>query len=418
MPKKGKARLIRGRRYTALAKTKRKKVAKQKYVRIRKKKVVLRCQNFSTDLPSILGADPKELVCMLIKDGVCKDWTGKLCPHCGKRRLGSLEDLSSSLGCVSRDASNVVTPGWRCPFHKCRKRVFPNTLHPIFAKGHGALPLKIQAAALFCAVTDIPQRKAYILLGEDDKPIDRVYNAWRNIAADAAKTEQEKIQLGGQKQWCDAEADEIATKKWLVRVPQAAGRPGAAQKRKNTTVSMKKVKKEKFVKKMQWDNWLGLMQRGVHSSLILVRLPSRMSSVRAPGPGPLTKDMWRPIAQKWLTGRKVILHTDSAKAYRLRVQGMKRDRVVHSKKKIGGKWVNPKYVMPATHRLPDGTTLKTLKGTQCIIDGLWKHLRAQIKDIHAQGNLESRIRHFQWRWHRQGKCLWTEAGKTLSQTWV
>ena len=198
VPKKGKARLIRGRRYTALAKTRRKKATKQKYVRIRKKKVVLRCQNFSTDLPSILGADPKELVCMLIKDGVCKGWTGKLCPHCVKRRLGSLEDLSSSLGCVSRDASNVVTPGWRCPFHKCRKRVFPNTLHPIFAKGHGALPLKIQAAALFCAVTDIPQRKAYILLGEDNKPIDRVYNAWRNIAADAAKTEQEKVQLGGQ----------------------------------------------------------------------------------------------------------------------------------------------------------------------------------------------------------------------------
>ena len=410
MPKKGKARLIRSRRYTALAKkTKRKKGKKQKYVRIRKKKVVLRCQNFSTDLPSILGAQPKELVCMLIKDGICKDWTGQPCPHCGKRNLGSLEDLASTMGCAARAASQVVTPGWRCPFHKCRKRVFPNTLHPIFAKGHGALPLRIQAAALFCAVTDIPQRKAYILLGEDNQPIDRVYNAWRNTAGHAAKTEQEEIKLGDGKQWRDAEADEVTTKKWLVRVPQAAGPPGAEKGRK--------VKKDKFMTRMQWDNWLGLMQRGVHSSLISVRLPSRMSSVRAPGPGPLTQDMWRPIAQKWLTGRKVILHMDSAKAYRLKVHGMKRDRVVHSKKKIGGKWVNPTYVTPARHRLPDGTILKTLKGTQCI-DGLWKHLRAQIKDIHANGNLESRIRHFQWRWHRQGKCLWTEAGKTLSQTWV
>ena len=82
----------------------------------------------------------------------------------------------------------------------------------------------------------------------------------------------------------------------------------------------------------------------------------------------------------------MILHTDGAKAYRLRVEGMKRDRVVHGKKKINGRWVNPKYVEPATHTLPDGSTLRVMKGTQ-FIDGAWKHLRhSQPRRLDAVGD--------------------------------
>ena len=49
------------------------------------------------------------------------------------------------------------------------------------------------------------------------------------------------------------------------------------------------------------------------SSLILVPLPPRSTSARAPGPGPLLKRDWAPIASKYVQGQRVVMHTDSAK---------------------------------------------------------------------------------------------------------
>ena len=52
--------------------------------------------------------------------------------------------------------------------------------------------------------------------------------------------------------------------------------------------------------------------------------------------------------EKWLQDGHVILHTDSAKSYRVAVPGVLHDRVVHKKLrvKIGRKWswLAPKYV--------------------------------------------------------------------------
>eukprot|EP00439_Symbiodinium_sp_Y106_P038644 s6033_g4.t1 len=64
--------------------------------------------------------------------------------------------------------------------------------------------------------------------------------------------------------------------------------------------------------------------------------------------GAVRKVEWKPLADKHLKGRAVVFHTDSAKSFQLRVQGIVHDNVVHAKKrvKINGKfvWKAPTYM--------------------------------------------------------------------------
>ena len=76
-----------------------------------------------------------------------------------------------------------------------------------------------------------------------------------------------------------------------------------------------------------WNNYLGLVQRGVPSSLVIVKLPSRTTSKRSPGPGPLLLKHWLPVAEKYVSGRGIVLHTDSAKAYMKEFPRMAHTRV-------------------------------------------------------------------------------------------
>ena len=87
-------------------------------------------------------------------------------------------------------------------------------------------------------------------------------------------------------------------------------------------------------KPLEWEQWLGVVQRGKPETLVLHRLKPPRTVQRAPGPGAVRKVEWRPFAQRWLQDRKVILHTDSAKSYRLRLPGVLHDRVIHCKKRV------------------------------------------------------------------------------------
>ena len=215
------------------------------------------------------------------------------------------------------------------------------------------------------------------MLGMDHKSVDDIYKSWRNTAATETEKEQDKIVLGDGKSWRDAEVDEVSTKKKLVwRPPTNPGQDATAA-----------------VARMEWDSWLGMQERGKPESLVLIQLRSALPSRPPQALGPITKEMWTPIAKKLLENRKIILHTDGARAYRVRVQGMRRDSVIHKKKKVNGVWKKPKFAKPNTHVLPDGTKIRCMMGTQTI-DGLWKHLRQQIKDISASGPYVSRICHF------------------------
>ncbi|CAJ1420332.1 unnamed protein product [Effrenium voratum] len=86
---------------------------------------------------------------------------------------------------------------------------------------------------------------------------------------------------------------------------------------------------------------------------------------------------WKPIALTWLQNRRVVLHSDSARSYRLKVPGVLRDAVAHKKKRVkkGNThvWVKPSYVKISKHKLPDGRLLKTKSGTQ-IIDRVWRFI--------------------------------------------
>ena len=83
---------------------------------------------------------------------------------------------------------------------------------------------------------------------------------------------------------------------------------------------------------IEWEQWCGLVQRGNPSSLVLSRLTPKNPAKRAPGSGAIRKIEWDPMAKKHLEGRQVILHTDAAKSYKAKVNGVLHDNVRHCKK--------------------------------------------------------------------------------------
>ena len=101
---------------------------------------------------------------------------------------------------------------------------------------------------------------------------------------------------------------------------------------------------------IEWEQWCGMVQRGVPSSLVISCLMPKISAKRAPGPGAIRKMEWGPLAKKHLQGRQVILHTDAAKSYKTKINGVLHDNVRHCKKrvKVAGKfvWKAPVYGSP------------------------------------------------------------------------
>eukprot|EP00971_Amphidinium_carterae_P129098 2557279-Amphidinium_carterae.1 len=70
----------------------------------------------------------------------------------------------------------------------------------------------------------------------------------------------------------------------------------------------------------------------------------RTTTSRAAGTGPLRTQEWLAAGRPLLEDKRIILHTDSAKAYASVFKTMRHTRVVHMKKKMDGKWLQPKYV--------------------------------------------------------------------------
>ena len=66
--------------------------------------------------------------------------------------------------------------------------------------------------------------------------------------------------------------------------------------------------------KMNWEQWGGVVQRGLPKTLALMKLNASLTKTRAPGPGAIKKTDWKPFAAKHLANRHVILHMDSARS--------------------------------------------------------------------------------------------------------
>jgi len=157
--------------------------------------------------------------------------------------------------------------------------------------------------------------------------------------------------------------------------------------------------------------------KGKPETLILTRLNPGLTVRRAPGPGPISKHDWTPLGKKHLAGKNIIFHTDSARAYKLRLPDVLHGSVVHKKKRVkkSGKWVwtKPTFVKIVTHKLPGGKALKVKAGTQHI-DRCWKFIKERVcKGTHSRADrkrLQFKIRAAQYEYWYHGADMWKCTG--------
>ena len=339
---------------------------------------------WSRTLKDILTASGKQCVTMLTADGITVLKQGSPCPKCGAGFLGRL---------LKRGDSS--SPRWCYACSRCKQRVNPAFGHPIFTDGHGSkmTPLQDQAGVLFCCVANTTQKQAQQMTGVPERTVRRIYSRLHALRAKHVVRQERKIRFGKLMPWNDVEADEVDLRR--TELPAGTATPSRA---------------------VSWEQWGGVVERGAPQTLVLTRLNPKLTSKRAPGPGPIRSGEWKDFANRRLRNARVVLHTDGAKAYRRKIAGVCHDFVVHQKKKVNGVWVKPTFVKRARHTLPDKTTLWVKAGTQ-VIDRAWQFLRRHIHNHNGDAGSESlarMIRSAQWAyWHRDSD-LWAATGRLIS----
>ena len=333
----------------------------------------------------------KTLVLELTKAGFLKDWTKHLCPHCG---TGSVQPLT-------KRQSGVWA--YRCKKKGCQHFILPHMCHPVFstAKGKSFKSLKEQTKLHFGLVLDLTAQQNHLLWQCDAKFVSSLFKKLDLIRQKYVIKLERQIKFGDPqgKECMDIEASEVDLGKELVQDGEQA--------------------------KARWDQWAGIVERGRPGSLVLFKTKPKLTKTRATGPGPIKKRDWKPMASKWLKGRRVFLHTDGARSYKIGVNrkdhmpGIMHDYVVHKpKKRIGGKPMRAKYVQFFSHQM-DGNVVYTKGGTQ-IIDRCWRHIREHVGTRSSSSSgirlFEARVRSAQWMYWKRGQDLWMETGQMLKST--
>ena len=337
----------------------------------------------------LLKASDKEIINMLLQDGLLTSWEGKLCPRCGE---GTLSKAKIDVGGV---------PKHRCNRFRCQVYINPHHLHPLFTDGNGSgsTSLRIQAALLLLKLNKVSHPVIHRLLGINHKSIELMEKKFCDLRKRWVEHQEKGINFGGGPKWCDVEADE-------------------------TTFDRKDLKALAPDKNLPivWEQWCGLVKRGDPKSLVLKRLVPRMSEKRAPGPGAIRKVEWAPLAKTYLQDKQVILHTDAAKTYKMHIPGVVHDNVIHAKKrvKINGKWrwQNPSYVRIVTHKVPGvKKPIKCKAGTQ-IIDRAWKFLKDRLPLNQnckvGSAALRAKLRSAQYEYWHKNDDLWLATGVLCS----
>ena len=352
-------------------------------------------------LPQLLRADNQKIIRILVQDKILPDWKGKTCPRCSKGTLSKLYLDSDS-------RNDNSTYKHRCRGRSCRARMNSHHLHPLFTEGSGPQmqSLQTQADALFLKLHRVPQSTIHQLMNINHKALEDLENKHCRLRQEHVEEKEKHITFGGEKTWVDIKADEATFDKKDVS---------------NSSTHQHLVRKPN--KTMLWEQWAGVVQRGRPETLVLRKLTPKLTVKRAPGPGANRKTEWDTMAHELLAGRSVILHTDSAKSYEAKVDGVLHDPVVHCKKrtKVKGKWVwqNPKYVSTVKHHIP-GTNkqLKVKSGTQ-IIDRAWRLLndRTSINQNVKAGSisLRAKLRSAQYEYWYRNHDLGLSCGKLCSE---
>ncbi|CAE7429584.1 unnamed protein product [Symbiodinium natans] len=322
-------------------------------------------QRWGESIQHLMSLKGRRLITHLQKDKILPSWQGRQCPRCAKGVLGTLNYVK---------AKKIWA--YRCNHKRCHKFLQPHDYRPVFfmSAGNSSTSLGKQAAALYCATANVPCQSTHLILDMDHKPVERVYTNLDVARAQYVVQQEKKITYGGN--WEDVEVDEVD----LGKLTDESLGP------RNT----------------KWEQWGGLVQRGCPSSLCLFRLNPKLTTKRAPGPGPIKKVDWAVIAKKHLANRKVVLHSDGARAYTLKIPQVKHCNVVHKKKKVtvNGKaqWFKPHYTKVYTIKLPDRRRLKVKSGTQ-VID------RSQ--------QLVRKIRSAQFTYWNRNSNMWKATGRMI-----
>lgn len=304
----------------------------------------------------------------------------------------------------------------RCKRFGCRMYVQPHDFHPIFMSGKHVTPLADQAAILFMQIAGVKQNSMRVLWKKNHKVVESLSTRSEQARMRYVIRKEKQIVFGKGEDWKDVEADEADL--GSIVVTEENDPPELEKNFKNTKKEKKNkgYKKKRPVMRKQWEQWGGMVERGAPHTLILSRLKPRRTSHRSPGPGPISRRDWKPLAMKHLAEKKVVLHTDGARTYKLAVPGVLHDNIVHKRKqmKIKGRmvWVRPKYTKLVSHSLPNGKVLKVKAGTQ-IIDRFWKHLRKYLEfTCRRPGNavMTRKIRCAQWSYWHKNDDRWLKLG--------
>jgi hypothetical protein len=342
---------------------------------------------WSMNLNTLNQLNEKQLIERLTRAGFLKDWTTCLCPNCGKDGVDKLQKYKGRASYV-----------YRCTRKGCQRFILPHEQHPVFTQGWGRdhKTLKHQTQLLLGLIVGLTGTQAHLLWDDNAKYVQRFSNRLDAARAKYVRKFEKKIKFGTPTEnvWQDVEADEVDLFKEEISTGPRSSRA-------------------------RWHQWAGIVQRGCPSSLVLFQTTPKLTKFNSPGPGPISKKDWTPIAEKWLKNRCVFLHTDGARSYKLglnrkrKLNGVVHDYVVHKKKKVAGKWVKPRYVQLFRHRMPSGAVVCTKGGTQ-IIDRIWRHIGEQQKFRNPIANRRlwhNRIRASQWMYWNMDTDVWMKTGE-------
>ena len=340
---------------------------------------------WTRELQELLQASDQQIVKILIKDKLLKDWTSKPCPHCFEGTCGPLKKAGRR-GLVHR-----------CGRKKCHQWVYPTTNHPFFTSGRNNLPLQKQAAVLLMLLAKVSHTSIHKVLGYNHKVMEQMHRKLYQARKKYVEKVEKKIQFGGKPHaWSDVEADEATF--------------GHADTDGDENPQ---------AKVRHWEQWGAIVQRGLKKTLLMKRLRPEVTVRRAPGPGAIKKVDWTPLAEKHLANKRIILHTDSARSYRLHVDGLLHDAVVHKRKRhlVNGKyvWIRPKYTKLFVHKIEGGKTLRVKGGTQ-VVDRVWRFIKdgmkGQTSNVGSQA-MTAKIRSGQWEYWHSGEDLWAATGEMV-----
>ena len=329
--------------------------------------------SFSTPVPQTSA------IVMLKKDGMI-------------RVLGLWDTCKACGAPLSNETYYKDFRAWskRCSSRSCRCRYDVMAGHPFFGTpSKGSLSLSLQAMMLCCFLSKLTISATHMMTGIPGITVQRFFDKVRTHLVSYVTRKQDEVLLSDEGFWTDVEVDEV---------------------------TLSKMDDGSENKPISWVQYLGIIRRGHPATLILVPLPIRSTVRRAPGPGPILRSVWEEIAGKYVRDKgNIILHTDSARAYKKVISGTVHTAVIHQVKKVEGVWVQPSFVTTETLDLPDGGKIRVRAGTQ-FIDGIWRIIRKDIRDSlrHSRPELVDKlVRVSQWRYWNQDQDLYSAMARTM-----